>query len=56
MSTNNKTPPDPDGPTKTSTEKIKTAAQEAIRTAMEDGADLEEACTWLALNLANINI
>ena len=56
MSTNNKTPPDPDGLTKTSTEKIETAAQEAIRTAMEDGAGLEEACTWLALNLARITI
>ena len=56
MSTDNKTPPDPDGSKKPSAEKIKTAAKEAMKTAMEDGADLEEASTWLALNLANITI
>ena len=56
MSTGNKTPPDPDGSKKPNAEKIKTAAKEAMKTAMEDGADLEEASTWLILNLANITI
>ena len=56
MSTDNKTPPDPDEPVKSSAEKMKSAAQEAMKTAMENGADPEEASKWLALNLAKITI
>ena len=32
--------------------KLMAVAQEALDVAMEHGADLEEASTWLALNLA----
>ena len=56
MSTDDPTPPEPDEPIKSSAEKIKSAAQEAMDTAIENGADLEEASTWLALNLAKITI
>ena len=56
MSTDDPTPPDPDEPIKSSAEKMKSVAQEAMDTAMENGADLEEASIWLALNLAKITI
>ena len=56
MSTDNPpertTPPDPGESIKSSAEKMKTAAQEAMKTAMKNGANLEVASTWLAPNLA----
>ena len=46
----------PDKSMESSAAKIKTAVQEALNTAMENGANLEEASTWLALNLAKTTI
>ena len=71
MSTNNppkeKTPPDPGLKNKTdenvpersiqsSTAKIMEIAQAAMDVVIECGADIEEANTWLALNLAKTTI
>ena len=59
------TPPDPrnklgkntpNGSMEASAAKIEIAAQEALKAAMENGAYLGEAITWLALNLAKTTI
>ena len=48
--------PDPDRSIESSAARIMTAAQEALDVAMEHGANLGEASTWLALNLAKTTI